>query len=61
MNKVDERFAKDFVPGQVLVKFKDESTIKVHSNGRGKFRTASISAVDLLLREYGVDEMEKLF
>ncbi|MBR3513556.1 MAG: S8 family serine peptidase [Bacteroidaceae bacterium] len=60
--KIDGRAgANDFVPGQVLVKFKDESTIKVRSNERGKFRAASINAVDRLLRSYGVDEMEKLY
>ena len=61
VNKVDQRFARDFVPGQVLVKFKDESTINVRRNVRGKFQTASINSVDKLLREFGVDEMEKLF
>ena len=60
--KIDGRAgANDFVPGQVLVKFKDESTIKVRSYERGKFRAASINAVDRLLRSYGVDEMEKLY
>ena len=59
--KVDERMRNnDFVPGQVLVKFKDESQIEVRRNAKGKFRAASISAVDKLLREYGIDEMEKL-
>ena len=60
--KIDEQVrANDFVPGQVLVKFKDDSTVKVRRNERGKFRAASISAVDRVLQEYGVDEMEKLF
>lgn len=60
--KIDDRVgANDFVPGHVLVKFKDQSTIKVRSNEHGKFRAASINAVDRLLREYGIDEMEKLF
>ncbi|MBQ6188345.1 MAG: S8 family serine peptidase [Prevotella sp.] len=60
VNKVDTRFAQDFVPGQVLVKFKDESTIQVR-RANGKYRSASISAVDQLLQSYGVDDMEKLF
>lgn len=60
--KVDERMRdNNFVPGQVLVKFKDESSISVRRNAKGMFRAASISAVDKLLREYGVDDMEKLF
>lgn len=60
VNKVDTRFAQDFVPGQVLVKFKDESSIQVR-RVNGKYRSASISAVDQLLQSYGVDDMEKLF
>lgn len=60
--KLDERArANDFVPGQVLVKFKDESSISVRHNAKGKFQSASISPVDKLLRDYGVDDMEKLF
>ena len=60
VNKVDTRFAQDFVPGQVLVKFKDNSSIQVR-RVNGKYRSASISAVDQLLQSYGVDDMEKLF
>ena len=60
--KIDGRFgAYDFEPGQVLVKFKDESTIQVRSNEKGKYRAASINAVDRLLRDYDVDVMEKLY
>ena len=60
--KSDGRFgAYDFEPGQVLVKFKDESTIQVRSNEKGKFRAANINSVDRLLREYDVDVMEKLY
>jgi subtilisin family serine protease len=60
--KIDDRVrGNDFIPGQVLVKFKDESTITVRQNARGKFQKASINAVDKLLRDYGVDEMQKLY
>ncbi|MBO4641943.1 MAG: S8 family serine peptidase [Bacteroidaceae bacterium] len=61
VNKVNQRFAQDFVPGQVLVKFKDQSGVKVRRNAQGKFRTASINAIDKLLQEFNVDDMEKLF
>ena len=50
---------KSFVPGQVLVKFKDESPVNV-SSSRGMFRSASISAVDAVLKEFGVKTMDKL-
>lgn len=62
VNRVDRRQQdNDFVPGQVLVKFKDESSVQVRRNSRGQIRTASISEVDKLLSEFGVNDMEKLF
>ena len=62
VNKIETRSGiYDFVPGQVLVKFKDESSIKVQRTSRGQFRAASIPAVDRLLREYVITDMEKLF
>lgn len=61
VNKVDQRFSKDYVPGQVLVKFKDESTIYVQRTARGQFRAASINSVDELLKQYAVEEMENLY
>lgn len=61
VNKVDQRFAKDFVPGQVLVKFKDTSTISVKRNAKGRFQAANDQTVDKLLKDYGVNDMEKLF
>lgn len=58
--KIDARAGRnDFVPGQVLVKFKDESPMNV-SRARGKFRSAGNSAVDAVLNEFGVAAMDKL-
>lgn len=59
--KVDAQQKRDFVPGQVIVKFKDASSIQVQQNSQGKFRAANINAVNQVLRDYGVDEMKKLF
>ena len=61
VNKVDQRFTRDFVPGQVLVKFKDDSNIRVQRNAQGRFRAASINSVDGLLKQYGVEEMKNLY
>ena len=61
VNKVDSRFARDYVPGQVLVKFKDESAIHIQNNANGGFRAASINSIDELLKAYDVEKMEKLF
>lgn len=60
VNKVDQRFARDFVPGQVLVKMKDSSPASVRRNARGKFQSAGLSQLDAVLKEFGVEEMEQL-
>ncbi|MBR4899152.1 MAG: S8 family serine peptidase [Prevotella sp.] len=60
--KIDSRVGRnDFVPGEVLVKFRDESSVQVRRTSQGRFRSASISSVDRLLSEFGVSDMEKLF
>lgn len=58
--KIDVRAGKnDFVPGQVLVKFKDGNPMNV-SRARGMFRSAGNSTVDAVLKEFGVESMDKL-
>ena len=60
--KIDPRAGRnDFVPGEVLVKFKDESSVQVRRTSQGRFRSAGISSVDRLLSEFGISDMEKLF
>ncbi|MBO4800834.1 MAG: S8 family serine peptidase [Bacteroidaceae bacterium] len=58
--KVDQRFQRDFVPGQVLVKMKDGSPAKVRKNAKGKFQGSSLSQLDAVLTKFGVEEMEQL-
>ena len=59
-NKVDTRFAKnDYVPGQVLVKFKDASRVTIR-RASGKFASTSIDRVTEVMQKYGVSEMEQL-
>lgn len=48
----------DFVPGQVLVKFKDASPVTVQS--KSKKVSASVKSVDAVLKAFGVTKMEKL-
>lgn len=60
VNKVDQRYAKSFVPGQVLVKMKDGSPASVRRNARGKFQSAGLSQLDAVLKEFGVENMEQL-
>lgn len=58
--KVDEHAGRNgFVPGQVLVKFKDESPMNVNK-ARGMFRSAGNSSVDAVLKEFNVEKMDKL-
>lgn len=49
----------DFVPGEVLVKFKDTSPAKI-SRARGQFTSVGISDVDAVLQEFDIENMEPL-
>lgn len=59
VNKVDQRYGQDFVPGQVLVKMKDSSPANVR-RVKGKFKSAGIGQLDAVLQEFGVENMEQL-
>lgn len=50
---------KDFVHGQVLVKFKDATPVNVRRAGK-KFQSVDKSRVNAVLQEFGVETMEKL-
>ena len=59
--KIDARAGRnDFVPGQVLVKFKDDTSAGIQ-RARGKFKSSGISVVDNLLKDYRVKDVEELF
>jgi len=59
VNKIDSRFAsQDFVPGQVLVKFKDENRIQIR-RAQGQFASTNVGKVTEVMRKYGVSEMEQ--
>lgn len=59
VNKVDQRFARDFVPGQVLVKFKDATPVNVR-RASGRYQSVDKSNVDAVLQKFGVETMEKV-
>ena len=60
VNKIDTRWAKnDYVPGQVLVKFKDANRIQVR-RAQGRFTSTSAEKVTAILQKYGTEEMEQL-
>ena len=56
--KLQKHQQKDYVPGQVLFKLKDGKQANVRRAG-GVFH-AGISALDAVLKEYAVEEMEQL-
>lgn len=56
--KVQKHQQKDYVPGQVLFKLKDGQQANVRRAG-GALQ-AGISALDVVLKEYAVEEMEQL-
>ena len=59
--KIDARAGRnDFVPGQILVKFKDESPVNVR-RAAGRFKSVDEPSVNNVLQEFGVETMEKLF
>lgn len=55
-----DRPTRDFVPGQVLVKFNDLNPARV-TRAKGRFRSAGNDHVDAILQRFGVTEMSKLF
>jgi len=60
VNKIDTRFSShDFVPGQVLVKFKDANRVTVR-RAQGRFTSTSAEKVTAILQKYGTEEMEQL-
>ena len=59
VNKVDPSVARAYRPGQVIVKFKDATPIKMR-NKDGKFQSSGLTKVDIVLNELGVTEADQL-
>lgn len=58
--KVDARSSRfNYRQGELIVKFKPASSVRI-LNTKGKFRTASVKAVDVVMQELGGFEMEEL-
>ena len=56
VNKITEQGLDNYVPGQVLVKFKDSSPVNVR-RAAGKFQSVDRSSVDAVLKEFGTAKM----
>lgn len=59
VNQQQSRY-NQFVPGQVIVKFKDEKPLKVNCV-KGRFVSSSSSSFDGVLKQFGVKSMDKLY
>lgn len=60
VNKVDQSATKAYRPGEVIVKFKETSRVKMRSNAMGKFQSAGVSQVDQVFNLLGVTEADQL-
>lgn len=58
--KIDRWNQNAYREGEVIVKFKADGDVQMRKNAKGKFQTASISQVDALFAELGVEEVEEL-
>ena len=58
--KIDRWNHNAYREGEVIVKFKADGAVQMRKNAKGKFQTASISQVDALFAELGVEEVEEL-
>lgn len=50
----------DFVPGEVIVKFKDTSSVRMRAPRAVDFRSTTVDAVDQTFRALGVQQVEEL-
>ena len=60
VNKVDQSATKAYRPGEVIVKFKETSRVKMRSNAKGKFQSAGVSQVDQVFNLLGVTDADQL-
>lgn len=59
VNKVEPSAMRSYRPGEVIVKFKETSAVKMRSKA-GKFQTSGLSKVDKVLNYLGVNEADQL-
>ena len=60
VNKVDQHATKAYRQGEVIVKFRDATPVKMRSNAKGKFSTSGVSKVDQVFNALGVTEADQL-
>lgn len=58
--KVEASPAQQYVPGEVIVKFKPESGVAMKANAKGRFATSGKTSLDTRLKDLGIETTEKL-
>ena len=58
VNKVDQ-YAPKYRPGQVIVKFRENSSVNLNCEN-GKLKSTGVSAIDKVMTTLGITEAEKL-
>lgn len=59
--KVDGRYAAyNYRDGEVIVKFKSQSAVRMNASRGTMFRTSGVNTIDATLKELGVTEVEAL-
>lgn len=48
------------MPGEVLVKFKDETSVKIQTNSKKAFKTSNLNTFNSVLSNYSISEIEQL-
>lgn len=48
------------MPGEVLVKFKDETSVKIQTNSKKAFKTSNLNTLNSVLSNYTISEIEQL-
>ncbi len=48
------------MPGEVLVKFKDETSVKIQTNSKKAFKTSNLNTFNSVLSNYTISEIEQL-
>ena len=48
------------MPGEVLVKFKDETSVKIQTNSKKAFKTSNLNTFNSVLSNYSISDIEQL-
>ncbi|HBN05277.1 MAG TPA: hypothetical protein DD434_05760, partial [Bacteroidales bacterium] len=49
------------MPGEILVKFKEETSLKIQTNSKNVFKSSNLTSLNSVLSKYTISEVEQLF